>query len=53
MLSGGQRRFHPGVAPRIDARLGLTLLPELTVRRLAPEARRRQVRPFAPPVPTR
>jgi LysR family transcriptional regulator, hydrogen peroxide-inducible genes activator len=37
----------------VDAGVGLTLLPELTVRQLAPEVRRRQVRPFAPPVPTR
>jgi LysR family transcriptional regulator, hydrogen peroxide-inducible genes activator len=37
----------------VDAGVGLTLLPELTVRALSPEVRRRQVRPFAPPVPTR
>lgn len=37
----------------VDAGVGLTLLPELTVRHLPPEVRRRQVRPFAPPVPTR
>jgi LysR family transcriptional regulator, hydrogen peroxide-inducible genes activator len=37
----------------VDAGVGLTLLPELTVRGLPEGVRRRQVRPFTPPVPTR
>ena len=55
--AGARARFESGsfetLVSLVDAGFGITLLPELTVRRLPAEARRRQVRPFVSPVPTR
>jgi LysR family transcriptional regulator, hydrogen peroxide-inducible genes activator len=54
---GGSVRFESGsfetLMGLVDSGFGITVLPELLIRELDPVRRRRHVRPFAPPVPTR
>ncbi len=55
--SGGAVRFESGsfetLMRLVDEDFGITVLPELVIRGLPAARRRRHVRPFSPPVPSR